>query len=446
MIVLWRIAVQLCGAESRRCAFVLMLVHLACALSACGEAGRGSEDRPNVLLYIVDTLRADGVGAYSAKGSTPAIDRFASEGVLFENAFANSSSTRASVGSILTGLYAHRHGASGRSGVLEQEVDTLADLLSREGYATAFINANPNTGAVFGFASGVEEMIELYDRREPGRVETDELIATSKEASDRALAWIRTARRPFFAVVLVVDPHEPYTPPPSSKRISPYQGIADGGQSWLDRPFADLAPADRVHIRELYDFEVSFVDDSFGALIDGLRSDGILDRTLAVFTSDHGEEFWEYDKRRGNGRSLTDPAIHVPLLVRYPEDARVEAGSRIAREVELVDIVPTVMDLTASTWTTRGDGRSLLGAPEPEHRPVYSSLNLDGTHLEMVRSYPWKLIWDGNQDQYRLYLLRSSRRERRASAITKKNRPKFYSLRVHHEEIRARSMGDGASR
>ena len=131
-------------------------------------------------------------------------------------------------------------------------------------------------------------------------------------------------------------------------------------------------------------------------------SDGTLDRTLAIFTSDHGEEFWEYGENRGHGKSLTDPAIQVPLLVRFPEDARVAAGTGVARDVELVDIVPTVLDLTATAWTTPGDGRSLLTMPEPENRPIYSSLDFDGTQMETVRSFPWKLVWDGNLDQYRL--------------------------------------------
>jgi arylsulfatase A-like enzyme len=392
-----------------------------------------------VLLYIVDSLRADAVGVYShGPQSTPAIDRFAREGVVFGNAFANSSSTRASVGSIVTGWYAHRHGASGQTGALDEDVDSLADLLSRNGYATAFVNANPNTGAAFGFAGGFDEMIELYDRREPGRVDTGELTATTSEVSARALDWIRQARRPFFMVVLVVDPHEPYTPPRSHTKISSYSGRVDGELSTLDLPATELNRGDRAHIRTLYDSEVRFVDESFGALIDGLRSDGTLDRTLAIFTSDHGEEFWEYDENRGHGKSLTDPAIHVPLLVRFPEDARVAAGRGVARDVELVDIVPTVLDLTVTPWTTPGDGRSLLTAPEPENRPIYSNLDFDGTQMETVRSFPWKLVWDGNQNQYRLYLLRSSRRERRASAITSKNRPAFMSLHAHLDEVRAR--------
>lgn len=103
-----------------------------------------------------------------------------------------------------------------------------------------------------------------------------------------------------------------------------------------------------------------------------------------------------------------------------------------------MDIVPTVLDLTATPWATKGDGRSLLTVPEPERRPIFSSLDFDGTQLESVRSYPWKLVWDGNEDEYRFYLLRSSRRERRASAVTRQNRPTFVSLRAQLDEVRRR--------
>jgi arylsulfatase A-like enzyme len=420
----------------RRCVLVLLMVHLVGGAGACSEA----DHRPNVLLYIVDTLRVDAVGAYG-KGmhSTPAIDRFVGESVLFENAFANSSWTRASVASILTGRYAHRHGTEGRNDVLSEEVDTLASLLSREGYATGFVNANPNTGSAFGFARGVDEMIELYTRRLKGRVEADELIATAPEVTERALDWIRNVRRPFFAVVLVVDPHAPYSAPQRFNPSAGYLGPANGEYAWIDRPLAELSGADRKYIHDLYDSEVRYVDESFGALISGLRADGTLDRTLTFFTSDHGEEFWEYDERRGHGESLTDPATHVPLLVRFPEDARVEAGTRVAREVELVDIVPTVMDLLAIGRVSAGDGRSLFAAPQETRRPVFASLNLDGIQIEAVRSAPWKLLWDGNQDEYRMYLLRSSRRERRPSAITRKNRPTLVRLQAHLDEIRGPS-------
>ena len=154
-----------------------------------------------------------------------------------------------------------------------------------------------------------------------------------------------------------------------------------------------FALAEELPERELSDSEREFTNylRAFEA-IDGLRGDGTLDRTLAIFTSDHGEEFWEYGENRGHGKSLTDPAIQVPLLVRFPEDARVAAGTRVARDVELVDIVPTVLDLTATAWTTPGDGRSLLTMPEPENWPIYSSLDFDGTQMEAVRSFPWKLV------------------------------------------------------
>ena len=184
--------------------------------------------RPNVLLYVVDTLRADALRSYGNEAaSTPHFDAFAAQGVLFENAWANASWTRASVATLLTGLYPWRHRAEGRLERLPEAVTTLGEVLRAHGYATALVTSNPNVGNVFGFDQAFDRVIELYRRRDPGIVRGSELITPSDVVTAEALEWLRSAGRPFFLVVLSTDPHAPYHPPQSfdPQRVPPDQQL-----------------------------------------------------------------------------------------------------------------------------------------------------------------------------------------------------------------------------
>ena len=176
-------------------ACALVAVALCTTLLACGP-GNGGESpegaaesesaeavtRPNILLYLVDTLRADGLGAYgNPVVETPALDALAAQGALFENAFAQSSWTRASVASILTANYPPAHGAERRHALLSEPATLLSERLKEHGYRTGFITTNPNVGSFFGFGQGFDDVIELYERRETGRVQARELETPADE-------------------------------------------------------------------------------------------------------------------------------------------------------------------------------------------------------------------------------------------------------------------------
>ncbi|MDB4433184.1 sulfatase [bacterium] len=349
--------------------------------------------RPNVLLYVIDTLRADGLGYHGDPlASTPHIDAFAREGLVFERAYAPSSWTRASMASLLTGSHPSRHGAEDRSDHLTAELSTLSERLRDAGYATAFITTNPNVGSFFGFDRGFDQMIELYARKDEGRVHFSETITKSNLATDRAIEWLKRAPRPFLLVILTIDPHTPYAPP-----ISVFKAAAAA----LPRGVT-LTPRDRLLL--LYRSEISLNDHSFGRLIGYLRRTEVLDDTVVVLTSDHGEEFFEHGEFQ-HGKTLYEEVLHVPIAIRYPRSSRVAAGTRIDRPVRTVDIAPTVLDLAGMSPLPRADGTSLLGAPEGAAEPVYSSLDLDGVRLEAVIDYPWKLIVDGESGAQSLYNL-----------------------------------------
>jgi arylsulfatase A-like enzyme len=374
------------------------------ALVACREA-MPPAPRPNILLYVVDTLRADGLGIYgNQRASTPHFDAFAREGVVFEDAWANSSWTRASMSSLLTGLLPWHHRAERRDDRLPEEVATLATHLGKQGYSCGMVTANPNVGSVFGFQRASGSLIELYKRRKFGKVKGGELNAPSNVVTRKAIAWLDRATPPFCLVVLAIDPHSPYKPParfdPGTLRD---RSEADGDFKWL--LFRKTSADDRARIRELYQAEIAFNDESFGHLIDALRKRGLLRNTVAVVTADHGEEFWEQG-RRGHGKSLSEQVLRVPLMIRYPRDSRLRAGSRITRPVQLVDVLPTLLDLAGAPALEGIDGGSLLRPTEDDPAPILSGLSLDGRELLAARQYPWKLVWDREEDSFALYDLR----------------------------------------
>jgi arylsulfatase A-like enzyme len=360
-----------------RLALLACLAGIAAACVACGDAdapaspgAAASPPSPNLLVYVVDTLRADSLGVYGGElARTPHIDAFAASGVTFTEAFANSSWTRPSMASLLTGLYPTRHAANTRAAALPTGLPTLGELLSAHGYRTGFITTNPNVGSFFGFARGFDETIELYGRREAGVVDESELITRADAVTARAVEWIDAAPRPFALVVHTIDPHAPFDPPPA------FDVYGDGPS----------------YTEILYAGEVAFADAAFGDLLDALRSRGLLDAMLVVFTADHGEEFFEYG-RIGHGESLSDPVLRIPLIVRFPASSRVVAGRREARVAELVDVVPSVLDLLGLASAAPTDGASLFASAPPG--PSLSTLRLEGRDLRAAVEPPWKLVHD----------------------------------------------------
>lgn len=367
---------------------------------------RGPAAPPNVLLYMVDTLRADSLGCYgNGVIDTPNIDRFAREGMLFENGFANASWTRPAVASAFTGLYPTRHRAEGRGDRLPEGMPTLGGLLTQRGYTTAFILANPNVSAFYGFGQGFSTVLEFYGRAD--------------HVTNKAIEWIEEATPPFFLAILTIDPHFPYMAPVRFDRYGAgYQGPV-GGQTWklYDR---DFTAAERRRILSLYYAEIAATDEAFGTLLEYLRRRDLLDDTIAVFTADHGEEFWEYG-RRGHGASLAEASIRIPLVLRFPRSDRVGRGVRVTRVVQLVDIVPTVLDLAGAPVPAGLDGRSLIGPVGGARASAFASLMADGYELKTIREYPWKLVWNLKTDEVALYDLSLPVQE--GSAVSPRERP-----------------------
>ena len=308
------------------------------ALAACACERRARDfGPPNVLLVTVDTLRADGLGAYGARNATPHVDRIAREGALFANAACAMPMTRPSVSSLHTGRHPRSTGVVNNAVALEADVPTLATALQGAGYRTAaFVGVRLlDTGAgLFGGFETYETPPKRYQVPAP-------------EVVEPAVRWIaqRDVTRPFFLWVHLFDPHLPYAPPQGEggsarmaergvTRRTLLEAAEDNG--------GDLPAAIFDRALGLYAAEIEYTDRWIGQLVDALESRGLLDRTIIAFAADHGECF-DHGVYFEHADCLYDGAVRVPLLLRYP--ARIGAGTRVAQEVDLLQVAPTVLGL-----------------------------------------------------------------------------------------------------
>lgn len=364
------------------------------------------ERRPNIVLYLIDTLRADHLGAYGySRPVSPRIDAFAERAVLFEHAVAQSSWTRSSMASIFTGRGPLGHGANGRSDRLSAAAETLPERLRAAGYRTAALITNPNLTAGFGFDQGFDDFTYLTEE------------AGADEVHSAAVHWLesRAGDEPFFLYLHTLDPHSPYTAPASfRRRLAP--GVAETtARRSLD--IVDDLQAGRIEVTEalaaeleaLYDAEIAFNDHHFGALLDELEERQLFEDSLVILASDHGEEFHEHGNWQ-HGRALHGESIDVPLIIKLPRDG---GGRRVAHRVQQVDLLPTLLAYLGLAAEVELEGRSLLPlmAAEPavgQHARVFSYLHLDGPARLSVLDGEWKLIQrleHGNLLRPRLYHL-----------------------------------------
>ncbi len=373
--------------EGSAIARALVLAVAGLMLASCAPAAPPRP--PDVVLVVIDTLRADRVGAYgNPRGLTPTLDGLAAQGTLFENVIAQAPHTIPSMLQLMTSRYA-------QGLEIAPSERTLAETLQAAGYDTLAVVENPNFeqhpeahGLRRGFRrfyrNGVLDRASLAQQLYKTGTPADAVTAQAV----RALRT-RDRTRPLFLWVHYFDPHDPYLPPfaddleaLSRGADSSVTGDLRATDVYLKAPPAALAPADRARLLALYDAEVRYADQALGELLACLRAEGLFERALIVATSDHGESLGEHDVWT-HGRSAWDSEIRVPLIVRRPGQ-REAARVRDARE--LLDVVPTVLEAAGVTPTgLRLDGRSLFAAGA---RPAF----LFWKEWQIVRTPEWKLV------------------------------------------------------
>lgn len=311
----------------------------------------------HVILLSVDTLRKDMLSCYGGSSfRTEHIDKLADDGIMFKNAISSSSWTIPAFASIMTGTYPHIHQMTERDSRLSENLKTLAEYMSENGYYTGAIGNNVflsiQTNNFFqGFLS-----TDFYPKKEgqssyitriigglfPGLFK---LNAGTSELTDLAIDWVEENReKDFFLWLHYIDPHVPYSPPeeylPSMEMPEGLEKSFNEGKS-VRFGYMISSKEERKWIKGLYEGEVRYVDNNIGRFISRLKELDLYDDSLIVFLSDHGEEFWDHNGFE-HGHTLYNELINIPLIIKVP-DAKLKG--EIDGIVSTTSVTPTILNL-----------------------------------------------------------------------------------------------------
>jgi arylsulfatase A-like enzyme len=360
-----------------------------------GDSQPADGTRPHVLLISLDTLRADHLGAWGYdRPTSPFLDELTRFGIRFDRVFSQSSKTAPSHMTVFTGAYPSEHGAHfeyrklGAKPVVfpaRSDLPTLAEVMRRAGYRTAAWTGGGQVTRRAGFARGFERYSENCRYIDPGKMQT-------------VRTWFRRhSSEPCFIFLHTYQIHDPYLPPPPYHTvfISPdYRGWVVGDEKslagiqatgeypspqaafwkkrgWMPDP-SIIEPDDLRRLVDQYDGGIRYTDDVLHGFFEGLHSDGLLDNTIVVLFSDHGEEFLEHGDVLH--KMLYRETLHVPLIFFGP--AHLPTDVVVEQQVALMDLTPTLLELIGVDAPWGSNARSLLpliDAPDSgEDRLVYS--------------------------------------------------------------------------
>lgn len=377
-------------ARARRARVLRLLAAIAAGSLACG-----SSTSPNVVLIIIDTLRADKLSSYGfSKPTSPELDALAARGVRFARTIAPSSWTRPSIASLLTGFYPRRVGIyDEQRHILAERIDTLAEIFARHGYATLGITANPNINSSYGFHQGFDEYLDSTVLWPWMPAEADKKrgyehpMQTSREMFDVLLERLAKApARPTYVQACVMEVHGAFSP-----------GV-------VKPPFAGRFLGTRDH---LYLEAIALVSSEIDRFVEKLVTLPGWDDTLVVITSDHGQGLFDHPdvaESRLHGRLLYDSHTVVPLILHHPASAsaapgsqtRLPAGLVIERPVRLLDVAPTVLDFAGVPRPDGLDGVSLMPllAGEDVALPAVLISETEYRDMDKIAAFdgPWKYI------------------------------------------------------
>jgi arylsulfatase A-like enzyme len=325
---------------------------------------------------MIDTLRADHASVYGyARDTTPFLKKLGAEGLVFENCIVQATWTKPSTASLLTSLYSFTHGIVNDYDTIPKGAVTMAEQLRGAGYVTAGIIANPFAGRLSGLQRGFDYLDE-WPVIQRYRKDAEDRGTDSAAVNKIVLPWLEQhGDEPFFLYVHTTDPHAPYRPPEgfeekfanpaeTAEFNSNYSRLVSkreyGGGAVVDREGCRRAGVnpDRF-IRQAvdrYDGEILHNDWSFEQLIGKLKQLGVLDNTLVIVVSDHGEEFWEHGWT-AHGQSLYEELSHGVFLMWNRK--LIPVPRRVAEPVQLIDVMPTVLDLLNLKIPEMVQGQSL---------------------------------------------------------------------------------------
>ena len=388
-----------------------------------------SQEEPNIVLIIVDCLRADHLGCYGYQRNTsPNIDKLAQEGVLFDNAFSQAGYTLASFPSMLTSKTPLSHGVwRGGERVLDDNEVTLAEVLKKNGYVTAAFTSGGLTSRRFGFSQG----FDIYEENK---------MADIKTINQSVFQWLENKKKkPFFLLIHYYTTHDPFSPPgPFNKMFAgSYHGrLKDAflGHRLLDETFGKAreeasqgSKEDLNYVISQYDGAIRYCDVHIGSLFKKIEDLGLDSHTIIILTSDHGEDFMEHGTI--SHKDVYDVNLHIPLIFKIPHE--LSKGKKVGACVRSIDIFPTILDLSGLSSEGKGEGLSLLplmsGRPDHAERLIFSvgeNINGKPTRIAM-RTQDWKLIFSPDApdtEKYELYDLNNDPQELNTLAAVEKER------------------------
>lgn len=365
-----------------------------------------SKEKPNILLITPDTLRADRLSCYGQNNfETKAIDSIAQKGVLFKNAQAPAPWTMSSFASMLTSQYPSVHGGvkDGFTGLtkVSKNVVWLAQILKEAGYTTQAYTINPYLNKMYGFNKGFDEYYHLgrnivsdEEKETLGEQRIaflwksffQEELGTRFSANrniiinQKALNWLdKNTKSPFFLWVHYLDPHMPYEREKAYNLDKKYNGplkddriVRSLVMLTIITGSYKLNQADKDYLKSIYDEEVLYIDENVGKILKKLEDLNIMDNTLVIFASDHGEELWDHGEF-GHGHTLYKELLDVPLILKYPK--MLPQGKILENTISLIDLMPTILEIAGIKHDADLAGKSLIPLiqeKEEENRTVFA--------------------------------------------------------------------------
>jgi arylsulfatase len=414
---------------------------LAPSLWLSGCRNRPSGKKPNIILIAVDTLRADHLSCSGySRNTSPNINRFAEDSLLFENCLSNASETWSSFASLLSGFLPHETKAINTRN-LPKAVPTLPKTLQRIGYKTVGVVSNYILRRKWGWDEGFTIFDDTLNERELVR-KLPERIA--EYATNRAIELLEQYHNEqLFMWIHYQDPHGPYTPPERFAKLftNPNQEPRNlnlkkslGGRGGIPSYQQLGANRDFHYYVSQYDGEIRYFDEQFHQLIDSLKNFGLYDDSLIIFTSDHGEEMGEHDFFFVHGNSLYNSLTHVPLIIKYGK----ELTGRRADYVQHIDIVPTILKMIGLKKDRRFRG-SDLRRQDTTKKEIFAEVDewgvLGGKKFSITLD-GFKLIHSPSFQQYQLFDLKTDPHEERNLIYDYNYRKQLNDLKVRLERIR----------
>lgn len=351
-------------------------------------------DHPNIILFGIDSLRADHLSGYGYERLTsPYLDRFVQQGALFENTYSAHIPTTSAYASMLTGMdvFSTQVVALRHKGPLRPEVKTLAEILGEQGYHTVCIGFSGNPSS-----RGFHEYLDYtaWGSWAEGRLPKAQSL---NEQALPVLERLVAGDKPFFLFLRHMDPHAPYLPPEPYERMFYHGDECDPSNRSMEpvfafKPFRDflaswLPPgtSDKDYVIAQYDGAIAYMDAAIQSIFTALESHGIFDETIVAVNGDHGETLYDHECWFDH-HGIYDNVLHVPLLLRYPK--KVPAGKRVAGYNQHKDLVPTLLDLAEINAGIDFDGRSLL--PMIEGKVASHESEMYITECTWMRKHGWR--------------------------------------------------------